>query len=67
MQFLRQRPTLGSDQELDKFLRRQLLTAGCVAHIHTISYDTFQITLVQVGEGRHIVRSYFLRYSRLSA
>ena len=50
VQLLRQRPALGGNQELDKLLGRQFLTAGCVAHIHTIGHDTFQITLVQVGD-----------------
>ncbi|MCX4373021.1 MAG: hypothetical protein OSJ58_14610, partial [Dysosmobacter sp.] len=40
VQLLRQRPALGGDQELDKFLRRQLLTAGCVGYVHTIGYST---------------------------
>lgn len=39
VQFLRQRPALGGDQELDKFLGRQLLTAGCVGYVHTIGYS----------------------------
>lgn len=38
VQLLRQRPALGGDQELDKFLRRQLLTAGCVGHVHTVGH-----------------------------
>ena len=33
VQLLRQRPALGGDQELDKFLGRQLLTAGSVGHV----------------------------------
>nr|WP_290462647.1 hypothetical protein [Acutalibacter muris] len=40
VQLLRQRPALGSDKELDKFLGRQLLTAGCVGYVHTIGYST---------------------------
>ena len=39
VQLLRQRPTLGGDQELDKFLGRQLLAAGCVGYVHTVGHN----------------------------
>ena len=40
VQLLRQRPALGGNQELDKLLGRQFLTAGCVGYVHTIGYST---------------------------
>ena len=50
VQLLRQRPTLGGDQELDKFLGRQLLAAGCVGHALAAGDSALQSTLEHVSD-----------------